>query len=266
MENDGFESYFEELKQKGISLTEAQKKWYMKKATVLGSNMKKEYPSTADEAFEMNVDGFYYATHLSIARAQKRILNIPFNPVLKVHSAWDLGYHDSSSIILFQLSGREIHIIDFIESTGKSLADYIKQLKEKPYIYGTHIAPHDIKIHEYSTGISRFDTAASLGIHFILAPSLLLADGIDTVRNMFNRLYFHNSDAVLKLVKHLENYSQRWDKTTGMWSGRPDHDEHSHSADSLRYLCTSIDFCLDETQTITQSEADNLWKTHGRRL
>lgn len=258
--------YFNELTSKGIPLTQGQRSWYIKKAEILGENIKKEYPSTPDEAFEVNTDGLYYAKQISIARAQKRVLNIPFDRTIKVHTSWDLGFSDATTIIFFQIAGKEIHIIDFEEGTGKSLSDYVKMLKDKPYIYGTHIAPHDIKIHEYSSGKSRLDTAAKLGVSFVLCKDLPLMDGIDAVRNLFPRLYFHNGDSVLKLVRHLESYSQKWDKALGQWSGRPDHDDHSHAADSLRYLCLGLESCQDEGQSMTQQEADAIYRQYARRI
>jgi hypothetical protein len=261
-----YETYFAKLQARGINLSAAQKEWYTKKADVLQDNMKKEYPSTPEEAFETNISGLYYAAHVSAARTGKRILNIPYDATLKVHTAWDLGFSDANSIIFFCVSGKEIHVIDFLEASGLSLADYIKQIKRKDYVYGTHLAPHDIRNHEYSTGVSRIDTAARLGLSFTMVPDLSLADGIDAVRNMFPRLYFHNSDAVLSLVHHIENYSQKWDRQLGIWSGRPDHDVHSHAADALRYMAVGLNYCLDDSQGITQDQADALWRQHGRKM
>ncbi len=260
------QDYFKELEKKGIVLNEGQKLWYEKKMEMLGEGMRKEYPSTPDEAFEVNTKGLYFAVQVSIARAQKRILNIPYDQSCRVHTAWDLGFRDATSIIFFQLQGREIHIIDFVEGVGSSMAVYIKTVKDKPYIYGTHLAPHDIKIHEYSTGTTRFDTAFKLGISFSLVPDMGLIDGIDVVRNNFPRLYFHNSDDVLSLVKRIENYSQGWDRTAGLWSGKPTHDINSHAADALRYLCVGLDRCLDESQSMSAEQAENAFKTYGRRI
>ncbi|HLT41919.1 MAG TPA: hypothetical protein VKZ95_04375 [Sphingobacteriaceae bacterium] len=260
-----YAAYFASLEARGIFLDDHQKSWYMKKAEVLGDDMKKEYPSTPEEAFETNINGLYYAAHISAARSGNRILNIPFDPTIKVHTVWDLGFTDSNSIICFQIAGKEIHIIDFIEGSGWSMTDYITKLKNKTYIYGTHLAPHDIKVHEYSTGTARFDTAAKLGIHFTIVPDISIADGIDSVRNLFPRLYFHNSDSVLSLVRHLENYTQKWDRQLGLWSGRPEHNEHSHASDAMRYLAVGLSFCLDDSQSMTQQEADRLFRLYGRR-
>lgn len=45
----------------------------------------------------------------------------------------------------FQPVGKEIHFIDFYESSGEGLPHYAKILKEKGYLYGNHYAPHDIE-------------------------------------------------------------------------------------------------------------------------
>jgi hypothetical protein len=44
--------YFDELKAKGIELSDQQKAWYCLKAEQQGSDMKREHPSTPEEAFE----------------------------------------------------------------------------------------------------------------------------------------------------------------------------------------------------------------------
>ena len=261
-----YELYFDSLAKIGIKLDDGQKTWYMKKHEVLQDDMKKEYPSTLDEAFEAKADGYYYASHVSAARNSKRILRLVPDPTVKVHTAWDLGFTDATSIIFFQIMGREIHILEYLEGTGRSLVEYIKELKRKDYIYGTHIAPHDIKHHEYSSGKTRFETAASLGIHFSLVPNVLTQDGIDAVQNIFPRLVFNTSDDVMLFVRRIENYSKKWDSKLELWSGMPLHDECSHAADALRYLALGIDTCLDETQGISQNEATNLWRQHGRRI
>jgi hypothetical protein len=266
MTTDYYKAYFESLAQRGIKLTDAQKSWYIKKHEVLQDAMKKEYPSFPEEAFEVNMNGLYYAAHVSAARNSKRILHIPEEPTLRVHTSWDLGFSDHNCIIFFQIVGKEVHIIDFIEGSGHSLADYCKMVHKKDYHLGTHLGPHDLKVHEYSTGVSRIDTAAKLGVQFVLVPDVSLADGIDCVRNNFSKFFFHNNDNVLKLVHHLENYTQKWDSSLGMWSGRPSHDEHSHCCDAFRYLCLGLSLCTDESQSVTQSQADSYFRTHGRRI
>jgi len=46
------ETYFKELEDKDVILTLEQKSWYVKKMQTQGEYMKREYPSTPEEAFE----------------------------------------------------------------------------------------------------------------------------------------------------------------------------------------------------------------------
>ena len=248
-----YESYFDSLKAMGINLDDGQKRWYVKKHEVLQDDMKKEYPSTLDEAFEAKADGYYYASHVSAARNSKRIINLIPDPTLKVHTAWDLGFTDANSIIFFQISGREIHILDYIEGTGHSMVEYIRMIKKKEYVYGTHIAPHDIKYTEYTSGKTRYETAAGLGIHFALAPDLSTQDGIDAVKNIFPRLVFHTSDEVSLFVRRIENYSKKWDSKLELWSGSPLHDECSHACFIGETLIETKD-CLKRIDSINTDD------------
>lgn len=261
-----YKDYFQSLEELGIKLDDGQKRWYMKKHETQQDDMKKEYPSTIDEAFESKADGYYYASYVSAARTQKRIINLIPDPNLRVHTAWDLGFTDATSIIFFQISGREIHIIEYLEGTGKPLTEYVKIVKKKDYTYGTHIAPHDIRNYEYTTGKTRFEVAAALGITFSMAPNVAIQDGIDMVQNTFTRFFFNNCDDTLLLVKRIENYSKKWDTKLEMWSGVPLHNESSHAADALRYLALGLDNCIHDAQGISQSEADNLYRNYGRKI
>jgi hypothetical protein len=45
-------TYFSELPDKGITLTDGQKRWYAAKSIEQGDAMFKEYPTTPDEAFK----------------------------------------------------------------------------------------------------------------------------------------------------------------------------------------------------------------------
>ena len=89
------EEYFEGLRDEhGIDLTQEQKAWYVKKIETQGEDMKREYPSTPEEAFEASIQGAYYAKQMAKVREQKRIWRIPYEPTVPVNVAWDLGMDD----------------------------------------------------------------------------------------------------------------------------------------------------------------------------
>ncbi len=231
--------YFLSLKSQGIELDAEQKAWYALKKVSQQDNMKREYPSTPEESFEISTEGYYYATHLQQARLERRICAVPYDDNLKVHTAWDLGFNDFSSIWVFQTYGKEIRLIEYIEGNNKSLAEWINLIQRKPYDYGVHLAPHDIKVREYTTGYSRIDVARKLGFNFVAVPRVEIIPGIDAVRTMFPRCWFDKDKCKLG-INRLENYKMDWNKRLSCWGSSPLHDDASHGSDSFRTLATGL--------------------------
>lgn len=108
-------------------------------------------------SFDAPLVGSYYGNAMAKLLADKHLGKIPYDPVLDVHTSWDLGVGDSTSIVFFQMAGNEIRIIDYYENSGEGLPHYIKVLREKDYVYGDHLAPHDIQVRDFSTGKSRLE-------------------------------------------------------------------------------------------------------------
>lgn len=190
-------------------------------------------------SFEMGVEGAYYAKYLDKMRLDGRIGMVPWEPSFKVFTAWDLGVRDSTSIIFFQTIGQTIRIIDYYEKNKEGLEHYIKVIESKPYVYGKHIAPHDIGVMEWGSGMTRIEKAKQLGIKFTLAPDVSIIDGIESVRSTLNKVWIDDSKCV-QLVKALENYRQEYDPKKKIYKSNPLHNWASHAADSMRYLCISL--------------------------
>ena len=190
-------------------------------------------------SFTMGVEGSYYAKYLDRMRVKNQIGSVPYEIGFKVHTAWDIGIRDSTTIIFFQTIGQTVRIIDCYENSKVGLEHYINVIKQKEYIYGKHIAPHDIRVREFTSGISRIDKARALGISFTIAPDLSVEDGIESVRSSLGKMWI--DDIKCKpLIKALENYRQEWDIRHKVYKPHPLHDWSSHWADSMRYLCISL--------------------------
>lgn len=190
-------------------------------------------------SFEMGVEGSYYSKYLDRIRLKGQIGIVPWETAFKVHTAWDLGMRDSTTVIFFQVVGQTVRIIDCYEKSKEGLEHYVKVLNNKPYTYGRHIAPHDIKVRELGTGMSRLDKARQLGINFTVAPNLPIPDGIEAVRSTFNKLWIDDTNCI-GLIKSLENYRQEYDIKRKVYKDNPLHDWSSHFADCMRYLCVSL--------------------------
>ena len=190
-------------------------------------------------SFEMGVEGAYYAKYLDKLRVAGQIGDVPWEPAFNVHTAWDLGMRDSTTIIFFQTIGQTVRIIDCYENSKEGLEHYVQVLQSKPYVYGKHIGPHDIKVTELGTGMSRLEKMRQLGLSFVVAPNIAIPDGIEAVRSALPRMWFdqHNCQPLLKA---LDNYHQEYDHKKKVYKPRPTHDWSSHYSDSMRYLCVSL--------------------------
>jgi hypothetical protein len=190
-------------------------------------------------SFEMGVEGSYYGKYIDRLRQNNQIGMVPWESGFKVHTAWDLGVRDSTTIIFFQTIGQTIRIIDYYENNKEGLEHYIKVLDSKPYHYGKHIAPHDIKVKEWGTGITRLEKARQLGIKFTVSSDVSIMDGIEAVRSNLNKMWLDEVKCE-KLIKSLENYRQEFDPKKKVYKSQPLHDWSSHACDSMRYLCVSL--------------------------
>lgn len=190
-------------------------------------------------SFDAPLVGSYYGNAMAKLLADKHLGKIPYDPVLDVHTSWDLGVGDSTSIIFFQMAGNEIRIIDYYENSGEGLPHYIKVLREKDYVYGDHLAPHDIQVRDFSTGKSRLEIARELGVKFRVVANLRIDDGIEAVRSILPRCYF-DEDKTAHLIEALRQYRKDFDDKNKVFRDKPMHDWTSHPADAMRYLALGI--------------------------
>ena len=234
-----YEEYFDKLDEdEGIELDAAQKAWYVKKADIQQEDMKREYPSTPKEAFEASVEGAYYGRQMAKAEREKRITAVPYEEGLPVHTYWDLGMDDETVIWFVQFAGPRIQIIDYYANSGEGMAHYIGVLRAKPYVYGEHWAPHDIKVRELGPGLTRREQARKLGVKFRIIPKASVQDGINAVRAIFAKCWFDEVRAATG-VGHLKAYRKEWDEKAGCWKDKPRHGPESHAADGFRGLAIS---------------------------
>jgi len=82
---------FEKYQLAGIRLTEGQISWYVKKWETQKDDMKREFPTTPDEAFEAAVEGSYYHNELTVMRERRQIRRVPFDPKYAVSTFWVLS-------------------------------------------------------------------------------------------------------------------------------------------------------------------------------
>ena len=81
-------------------------------------------------------EGAIYKEEIERLVSESRIRLVPYDPVLSVHTVWDLGWNDAMTIGFFQRSGAEVRCIDYIEiRTERSIGTWRKSIK-RPWRWG----------------------------------------------------------------------------------------------------------------------------------
>lgn len=181
------------------------------------------------------IKGAYYGKLLEQAMKEKRVGKVPYDPALKVYDVWDLGKGAKMAVGMFQRFGRAVQMIDYHQgSESDGIPQIIAVLQQKPYIWGAHFAPHDVRATDLGTGKTRLETASALGWTFAVVPELSVEDGINAGRLLFPRLWIDEQKCQL-FLDAIGQYRQEWDEKRGMFRDAPLHDWASHPADMYRY-------------------------------
>ena len=218
-------------------------------------------------SFTLGIQGSYYSKYIETMWDDHRIGIVPWDPTQKVYTAWDIGIGDSCCITWFQCCGNEIHIIDFFENHGEGLPYYAKIIKDKPYIYGGHFAPHDISAREFGTGHSRKTMANDLGVEFTVLKTMQwsVEEGIEAVRGLFPRVWIDYAKCK-HVVKALENYRKEFDDVRNVYKNKPLHDKYSHCADSIRYMAIAVRDHLQSQHGVSDKQADEMLDRYQPRF
>jgi len=188
---------------------------------------------TADEfaremmcSFDAPIEGSYYGEVMNDIQMAGQITGVPYDPNSLVWTEWDLGVDDETVIWFGQRCGREIHYIDYYANTGKGLEHYVGQIKSKPYTYGCHVLPHDIKARELGTGVSRKDVLDAMLPNIFVCPNHTVEDGISATRASLRMSWFDKVRCEAGIMA-LRNYHKSG-------TGKPLHNWASHAADAKR--------------------------------
>lgn len=235
------QEYFTDLEAKhGIALTDGQKAWYVAKSKQIGpDDMFREYPSYPDEAFFAAVQGAYFAQVMTRLRTDRRIGKVPHDTGRPVHTAWDIGVDDNTSIWFFQSHGSLIHLIDYHEAAGEGVDYYARVVRDKAadrgFMYGTHYGPHDLDNSQWVMpgAESTADVARRLGIDFQIVPRIPEKQmAIEAARQWLGQCWI-DEEHCAQGIKCLDNYRKEWDERRATYKSTPHHDWASHGADAL---------------------------------
>lgn len=213
-------------------------------------------------SFDAAILGAIWGDLIEKAETQGRICSVPWEKDFPVFTAWDLGYDDDTAIWFYQVIGAEIRFIDFYSASGKDIAHYAAELRNRGYRYGTHSLPHDARPKLLvSGGRSILDQLIEQGVKpAYIVPQVGVQDGIQAARKMFPRCWFDEEKCAYGL-NSLRQYQREYDEDRRMFKDKPRHDWTSHAADAFRMAAVTW-----QEQKVIKSEPapDDALRAHQR--
>ncbi|MFK5600247.1 PBSX family phage terminase large subunit [Methylobacterium sp. HMF5984] len=193
------------------------------------------------------LDGAIYANEILAASRENRFTKVAYDPSKPVHTFWDLGRADKTSIWFAQIVGFEFRLIDFYENRGFALQHYLDVLKARSegkdgvpgYVYGEHWLPHDARNELLASERTIEQQMWAAGHRVRITPKLSVAAGIDAARKIFARCWF-DEERCADGLQALRNYRYEVDEKTQAFSKSPLHDWASHGSDAFRYFAVGI--------------------------
>jgi phage terminase large subunit len=204
----------------------------------------KDYANIWEGECKPAVSGAIYYDEISLSQEEGRVCNVPYDPTLKVHVVFDLGWNDAMAISLVQKHASELRLIEYYEDSHKTLDHYSAWLREKNMNWGKMYLPHDGRTRDFKTGKSAEEIMQSFGWDVAITPNMGVEDGIRLTRMTFNRIYFDKNKCE-RLIQCAKRYRRSINQQT-QEPGAPLHDEWSHGADNLRYTCVNAEAMSNE--------------------
>jgi phage terminase large subunit len=188
------------------------------------------------------MEGAYYASDLSKARAEHRIGRVAADPLMPFKSFWDIGVRDATAIWVAQFIGRELRVLDYYEAVNQPLAVHLNWLRAKGYGNALCVLPHDGS-HPDSILAVRFEDhirSAGFTVETIQNQGKGAAlKRVETARRLFPQIWFNEATTVGGLDA-LGAYHEKRDPVRNIGLG-PEHDFSSHGADAFGLMCVAYE-------------------------
>jgi phage terminase large subunit len=192
--------------------------------------------------------GAYFARELATAKAEGRIGNVAFDPLLTVRLFCDIGgtgaRADAFSCWPAQFVGREIRVRDYYEAVGQPLAAHLNWLRTKGY--GPERAqfwlPHDGASNDKVFDVSYESALRAAGYAVTVVPNQgkgAAKQRIEAGRRLMPSIWF-DDETTGGGRDALGWYHEQRDAVRGIGLG-PAHDWASHGADAFGLMCVAYE-------------------------
>lgn len=188
------------------------------------------------------VQGAIFKKEMAAVDEDGRICRVIHDPNRPVQTFWDLGFEDMTSIWFGQLFGGQYRMIDYMQSEGRTIQWYLREMAAKPYVYGTHYLPWDgtVAYKKLGSGKSAFEIFSKMGKKVWLTSMISKIDRINALRSIFPQVLF-DRDACVDGVQSLRHY-QWGERKEGQRQIEPLHNSASHGSDALMVMAVGAKF------------------------
>ena len=193
------------------------------------------------------VEGAYYASSLTEAKAQKRIGHVARDPLMTLRAFWDIGgtglRADARAIWIAQFVGREIRVLDYHESVGQPMSHDVDWLRGKGYGKALCVLPHDGATHDTVHAVSPESFLQDAGFEVVVVPNQGRGAAmmrVEAGRRMFPSIWFNaeTTEAGRDALGWYHEKRSNDDRNIGLG---PEHDWSSHAADAFGLMCVTYD-------------------------
>jgi hypothetical protein len=200
-------------------------------------------------SFNAAILGAFYGGEIAKLRQEGRIFPLNAIPGQPVHTAWDIGVNDDTTIWWWQvIAGRPV-ILDVYTNHGGGVDHYATIDAEKRKANGwprmvrervqlvVDWVPQDSKVREWGAtgGRTRLEAMRGEGLNPRLCPDVSKLDGIQAARMTLKTCIFHPRCEEVG-VAALEQYRRVWDDERKMFGAAEFKDWTCHPSDAFRYL------------------------------
>jgi len=186
--------------------------------------------------FNASIKGSYYGDLIEKMELEKKIGFAPYDPGKLVYTAWDIGL-DANCVWYAQPGDNgKPRFIDYYEKVDERWSDTLRHaIQDKPYHFGAHFAPHDIKNRDAEKKNVRLEKAEELGIDFIITPRSGVDDGIEEVRRLLPQCQI-DAEHCERGIDGLRSYERVYDDKLQRFRDQPVHNWASHPSDAFRTM------------------------------
>lgn len=203
-----------------------------------------QYGHIWDGEYVSVVEGAYFASDLTQAKASGRIGRVSADPLMTIKVFCDIGgtgsKADAFTMWVAQFIGLEVRVLDYYEAQGQPGSAHIQWLRERGYTPGKAQVwlPHDGDKQDAVFDASYRKAFEAAGYEVEVIPNQgkgAAKQRIEAARRLFPSIWF-NADTTEAGRDALGWYHEKKDEERGIGLG-PEHDWASHGADAFGLMC-----------------------------